>query len=101
MWATVKNWAADRNVAFRMEDLIRLTDEKFASINKDNWKLRCINVIAHLNKSQEAVMWRMNVLTVTAIQTSLLKFPKVIMSSPMINLNTVLKNTMVGKTEAI
>jgi hypothetical protein len=29
-WATVENWAADRNVMFRMEDTIKPTEKTFA-----------------------------------------------------------------------
>jgi hypothetical protein len=34
IYVTVKNWVSDRNVTFRMEDVIKLTDEKLASISK-------------------------------------------------------------------
>jgi hypothetical protein len=66
IWATVKKWVADRNVTFRMEDVIKLADEKFASISKDDWKLRCNHVTAIeaqymtnealLNEGQEIVV---------------------------------------------
>jgi hypothetical protein len=46
IWATVNKSVADRNVTFRTEDVIKLADEKFASISKDDWKLRCNHVIA-------------------------------------------------------
>jgi transposase len=38
-------WVTDKNVTFRMEDVIMLTDEKVALISKDDRKLRCIRDI--------------------------------------------------------
>jgi hypothetical protein len=67
IWATVKKWIADRNVTFKMEDVIKLADEKLASISKDDWKLICNHVIAMeaqyitnealLNGGQEIVVY--------------------------------------------
>jgi hypothetical protein len=34
IWATVKKRIADRNVTLRMEDVIKLADEQFASISR-------------------------------------------------------------------
>jgi hypothetical protein len=43
---TAKNWVADKNATFRMEDMIKLAHNKFSSISKDDWKLRCNHIIA-------------------------------------------------------
>jgi hypothetical protein len=45
IWTAVKKWATDWNVIFRMENLMKHADCKFASINKYHWKLRCNYVI--------------------------------------------------------
>jgi transposase len=41
IWTTVNIWVADRNLSFRIEDVIKLANEKFISISKRHWKLRC------------------------------------------------------------
>lgn len=44
IWATVKNWVAENNVTFKMEDVMKITDEKFSSISAEEWKRRCQHV---------------------------------------------------------
>jgi transposase len=34
IWATVKNWVTQNNTTFKMDDVIKLADQKFASIKK-------------------------------------------------------------------
>jgi hypothetical protein len=46
IWATIKIWAADRNVTFRSEDVTKPASGKFALINRDGWKVRCSQLIA-------------------------------------------------------
>lgn len=41
IWATVKNWVAEKNVTFKINDIIQLADEKFGSITQADWKTRC------------------------------------------------------------
>lgn len=53
IWATVKNWVAEKNVTFKMDDVIKLTDDKFASISKEDWQLRCRHVIEIENQFME------------------------------------------------
>lgn len=44
IWATVKNWVATKNVTFKMDDVIKLADEKFADISAEDWRKRCQHV---------------------------------------------------------
>ncbi|KAJ4425806.1 hypothetical protein ANN_27432 [Periplaneta americana] len=44
IWDSVKNWVAERNVSFKMDDVLKLTDEKFASITAQEWKECCRHV---------------------------------------------------------
>jgi hypothetical protein len=41
-----KNWVAERHVAFRMEDVTKVTDKKSNSVSKEDRKLRCIHAVA-------------------------------------------------------
>jgi transposase len=38
IWGTAKNWVADKNVTFKLDDVIKLTDEGFAAITNEDWK---------------------------------------------------------------
>jgi hypothetical protein len=37
MWAMDKTWVAMKNVTFQLQDVRKLTEEKFSSITKDEW----------------------------------------------------------------
>jgi hypothetical protein len=38
IWATVKNWVAEKDVTFKLDDVIKLTDESFAAITNEDEK---------------------------------------------------------------
>jgi hypothetical protein len=44
MWATVKNWVAQNNTTFWMDDVITLADQKLASIPAEDWRRRCEHI---------------------------------------------------------
>jgi transposase len=44
IWATVKNWVAQNNTTFKMDDVIKLADQKLASITAEEWQHRCQHV---------------------------------------------------------
>jgi transposase len=37
IWATVKNWVAEKNVNFKLKCVIKLTDESCAAIRIEGW----------------------------------------------------------------
>jgi hypothetical protein len=41
IWATVKNWVAEKNVMFKLDDVVKLNDESFAAFTNEDWKERC------------------------------------------------------------
>lgn len=45
VWATVKNYVASRNLTFRLNDAIKLAEEKFSEITKNEWE----NICDHVN----------------------------------------------------
>lgn len=44
MWATVKQYVAAHNVTFKMEDVLRLSEEKFLQITPESWAAPCDHV---------------------------------------------------------
>jgi transposase len=40
IWATLKNWIAQNNTIFRVDDIIKLVDQKLASIIAEGWQRR-------------------------------------------------------------
>lgn len=44
IWAEVKNFVASHNTTFKMSDVQKLCEEKFATISPDDWKSRCEHV---------------------------------------------------------
>jgi hypothetical protein len=44
IWATVKNWVAEKNITFKLHDVIKLVDKNFAAITNKDWKERCAHV---------------------------------------------------------
>jgi hypothetical protein len=44
MWALVKNWVAMKNVTFQLQDVLKLAEEKFSSITKEEWLPVCKHV---------------------------------------------------------
>ena len=44
IWGIVKNWVAQKNVTFRLDDVRRLAEEKFSSVTKEEWVSVCDHV---------------------------------------------------------
>ncbi|XP_023725475.1 uncharacterized protein LOC111874314 [Cryptotermes secundus] len=44
VWGTVKNWMGQRNVTFKLDDAMRLAEEKFNSISAEYWAAYCNKV---------------------------------------------------------
>uniref|UniRef100_A0A1B6HZW5 Tc1-like transposase DDE domain-containing protein n=1 Tax=Homalodisca liturata TaxID=320908 RepID=A0A1B6HZW5_9HEMI len=44
IWAEVKNWVGAHNVRFKMDEVIKLVNDKFESITVDTWKKICEHV---------------------------------------------------------
>ena len=44
IWALVKNWIASRNVTFKMNDVLKLAEQKFNQVTADEWASRCRRV---------------------------------------------------------
>jgi hypothetical protein len=43
IWASVKEYVARKNVSFRLEDAMKLAEEKFNIITREEWSSRCNN----------------------------------------------------------
>jgi hypothetical protein len=43
IWASVKEYVARKNVSFRLDDAMKLAEEKFNIITEEEWSSRCNN----------------------------------------------------------
>jgi hypothetical protein len=43
IWASIKEYVTRRNVSFRLDDAMKLAEEKFNTITKEEWSSRCNN----------------------------------------------------------
>jgi transposase len=43
IWASIKEYVARKNVSFRLDDAIKLTEENFNIVLKEEWSSRCSN----------------------------------------------------------
>jgi hypothetical protein len=43
IWASVKEYVARKNVSVRLDDTMKLAEEKFSIITKEEWSSRCNN----------------------------------------------------------
>jgi hypothetical protein len=43
IWASIKEYVARKNVSFRLDDAMKLAEEKFSIIKKEDWSSRCNN----------------------------------------------------------
>jgi hypothetical protein len=43
IWASVKEYVAIKNVSFRLDDAMKLAEEKFNIVTKEEWSSRCNN----------------------------------------------------------
>jgi hypothetical protein len=43
IWESVKEYVARKNVSFRLDDAMKLAEEKFNIITKEEWSSRCNN----------------------------------------------------------
>jgi hypothetical protein len=43
IWASIKEYVARKNVIFRLDDAMKLAEEKFNIVTKEEWSSRCNN----------------------------------------------------------
>jgi hypothetical protein len=43
IWVSIKEYAARKNISFRLDDAMKLAEEKFNIVTKEEWSSRCIN----------------------------------------------------------